>query len=331
MNTAVIMVQHGDFPFEFKEKHKEMFTFVKQMLEKISQKTRKIARDSDDPYSVDMQKIKDSIQKCGHFKHLEVGYMEFSSPSIAEAVEKIARKGIEEIVLVNSPGIFMRSSHSLIDIPNIIKKIQSNHPDLELIYAPPGGFLEEMADVMVKRIDNILDKPGVECLIDDVPSSKDYGVVLVAHGDVPLDYLEKRDMNMAEEHIEKWSDMVRDWPRDEKNDPLLHDTCILENYIRDKGGYSNFEIGNLEFSVPTLEDALKKVLNRGAEKIIFMGGTGFMDRSSHSLVDIPEAIGKLQNKYPSVELSYKEPDIDFVSLDLAKIIVTKVENALKNK
>ncbi len=329
MNTGIIMVQHGDFPFDFKEKHKEIFMFVKQMLEGISKETRKIVRNPDDPYSVDMEKIKDSIKSCGGFKYFEIGFMEFSSPTIKEAVEKVASKGVKKIILVNSPGIFMRSSHSLLDVPNIINQIQSDRPDLKLIYAQPGGFLEEMADIIVKKIDNALGNPCKECQIGNNPILEDYGVVLVAHGDVPLDYLEKKDMNTAEEHIEKWSNMVRDWPRNEENDPLLHDTGILEDYIKNKGGYPNFEIGNLEFTSPTLEEALKKVLNRGAEKVIFIGGTGFMDRSSHSLVDIPEAINKLQKKYPSVNMSYEEPDIGLVCPELSKMIVSKIEKAIE--
>lgn len=316
---------------DLKEKHKEMFKFIKQMLEGISKETRKLPRNTDDPYSMDIQKIKDSIKSCGNFKHFEIGYMEFSNPTIQEAVEKVAGEGIKKIILVNSPGIFMRSSHSLIDVPKIIKEVQQDNPDLELIYAQPGGFLEEMADVIVKRIDHALGKPCHECQIEKNPVLEDYGIILVAHGDVPLDYLEKKDMNMAEEHIEKWSQMVRDWPHKEENDPLLYDTRILEDYIKDKGGYSNFEIGNLEFSSPTLEDALKKVLDQGAEKVIFIGGTGFMDRSSHSLVDIPEAVEKLQKKYPSVEMEYEKPDIDLVCPELSKIIVTKVEKAIINK
>lgn len=328
MSTGIIMVQHGDFPFDFKKKNKDMFKFIKQMLEEISQETRQIPRDPDDPYSLDMQKIKDSIQQCGDIKHLEVGYMEFSSPTIAEAIEKIANEGVKKIILVNSPGIFMRSSHSLLDIPPLIEQIQSTHPDLELIYAPPGGFLEEIADVIIKRINNALNKTCPECQIKNVRIPEEYGVVLIAHGDVPLSYLEKKNMNMAEEHIEKWSEMVRKWPRDEKNDPLSHDTQILENYIKEKGGYNNFEIGNLEFATPTLEEALKKVLEQGADKIIFIGGTGFMDRSSHSLVDIPEAIQKLQKKYPSVEMIYQSPNIDLVCPELAQIITSKVEKMI---
>ncbi len=328
MDSGIIMVQHGDFPFDFKEKNKEMFNFIKQMLEGISQETRKIKRTPDDPYSVDMQKIKESIKRCGGINSLEIGYMEFSSPTIREAVEKLATEGIKKIALINAPGIFMRSSHSLLDVPSIIEGIQSDYPDLELVYVPPGGFLEEMADVIIKRIDYAIGKPCPDCQIEYKPATKDYGVVLIAHGDVPLSYLEGRNMKMAEEHIEKWSEMVCNWPRNEKNDPLSYDTSIMENYIKNKGKYSNFEIGNLEFASPTLEEALEKVLNNGAQKVIFIGGTGFMDRNSHSLVDIPEAIDKLQKIHSSVEMSYIPPDIDRVNCELAKIIVAKMEKSI---
>jgi len=331
MSTGIIMVQHGDFPFDFKKKNKDMFKFIKQMLEEISQETRQIARDPDDPYNSDMQRIKDSLQQCGNIKHLEVGYMEFSSPTIAEAVEKIAREGVKRIILVNSPGIFMRSSHSLLDIPPILEQIQSTHPDLELTYAPPGGFLDEIADVMVKRINNALDESISNCQIKSVQIPEEYGVVLIAHGDVPLSYLEEQDMNRAEEQVEKWSEMVRQWPRDEDNDPLSHDTLALEKFIEEKGGYSNFEIGNLEFASPTLKEALDKVLKRGADKVIFIGGTGFMDRSSHSLVDIPEAIEKLQKLHPFVEMTYQKPDIELVCTELAQIITSKVEKVILGK
>jgi hypothetical protein len=206
-------------------------------------------------------------------------------------------------------------------------EVKSRYPDLELTYAPPGGFLEEIADVMVKKIDTALGKPCPECEIRPEMPQGDYGMLIIAHGDVPLDYLDKKNMENAEEHVEKWSDMVRNWPRDEENDPLLHDTSLLEKFIGKKGGYDNFEVGNLEFASPTLEEALEKVLKRGVKWVLFVGGTGFMDRSSHSMVDLPEAIEKLQKIHPEVELIYAEPDLDLVCRDLVNLMVLKVKNS----
>lgn len=123
--------------------------------------------------------------------------------------------------------------------------------------------------------------------------------------------------------------MVRNWPRNEDNDPLTHDTKLLEVLIKEKGGYPNFEVGNLEFASPTLEEALEKVKPRGATNVLFIGGTGFLDRSSHSLVDIPKAIEKLQNKYPDVKMFYDEPNLDLICPELALLMISKVKKALK--
>jgi len=29
---GIIIIQHGDFPLDFKEKHREMFDFIKEMI-----------------------------------------------------------------------------------------------------------------------------------------------------------------------------------------------------------------------------------------------------------------------------------------------------------
>ncbi|MDD1726123.1 MAG: CbiX/SirB N-terminal domain-containing protein, partial [Euryarchaeota archaeon] len=94
-------------------------------------------------------------------------------------------------------------------------------------------------------------------------------------------------------------------------------------------GYE-LEIGNLEFSSPTLQEALNKLTERGVKKVYFMGGTGFMDRSSHTLVDIPEAVTKLKENNPDVEMEYIYPNIELVCDDLTLMLVEKVNQAVKN-
>ena len=48
--------------------------------------------------------------------------------------------------------------------------------------------------------------------------------------------------------------------------------------------------------------------------IIFLQkrGNRFSDRSSHSLVDIPEAVEKLQVKNPEMEMYYLEPNLELI-------------------
>jgi len=252
---GIVIIQHGDFPQYFKDKHQKMFDFIKGMIEDVSHKTREIERSSDDCYLMDMKKIKDSLKRIGGYHYLEIGNMEFSRPTIEEAVGKLENQGVKKIVFVNTPGIMMRSSHSMIDIPQILSEIKNTHPNLVMIYTPPGVNFDEMADIFVKRIDHALGKPVRNREIPSGHFSKDWGIVLIAHGDVPLDYLQNsKKMEMTEEHIDKWSDMVRYWPRNQENDPLYFDTLELEKSIKERVDYE-IEIGNLEFSSPTLQDA----------------------------------------------------------------------------
>ncbi|BAI61142.1 conserved hypothetical protein [Methanocella paludicola SANAE] len=331
-DTGIILVQHGDFPFDFKEKQKLMFDFIEGMLEKLSDRTRGLPRKPDDPYSCDMHTLADAVRDAGGFKHFEVGYMEFSSPTIEEAVIRLEGQGVRKVVLVNSPGIMMRSSHSLLDVPAILKEVAHSHPGLELVYARPGIPFDKMAELFVKRIDSALGRQAHPSVPHAAATMRDdFGVVMIAHGDIPIEYLSSGEFGMgkAEKHIEEWSEMVRRWPRTEENDPLSFDTMKLEKLIREKGGYDNFRAGNLEFASPTLEEAVDKALQDGAKKILFIGGTGFCDRSSHTLVDIPDAVFKLQESHPGIKMTYAYPNMALVSADFAAIIADKVYEALE--
>ncbi|MGZ4893169.1 MAG: sirohydrochlorin chelatase [Halobacteriota archaeon] len=327
---GIIIIQHGDFPHDFKEKYRDMFDFIKGMINEVSQKTREIDREPDDCYMVDTRKVLRSFRRIGGYRHLEIGYMEFSKPTIEDAVQKLEKQGVKRVLFVNAPGIMMRSSHSLIDIPRILRGIKKGHSDLEMIYTPPGVIFDEMADVFIKRMDDALGKQVEHKEIPSGNFNEDWGVVLIAHGDVPIGYRQSsKKMEMTEKHIDTWSDMVRDWPRNEENDPLYFDTLELEKHIKEKVGYE-IEIGNLEFSSPSLQEALNKLMDRGVEKVYFMGGTGFMDRSCHTLVDIPEALAKLKEDNPGVEIEYIHPNIDQVCDDLTLMLVEKVNQAIRN-
>jgi len=123
--------------------------------------------------------------------------------------------------------------------------------------------------------------------------------------------------------------MVRNWPRNAENDPLHHDTIELEKHIKEKAGYE-IAIGNLQFSPPTLQEALDKLTARGVKKVYFMGGTSCMGRSSHTLVDIPKALAQLKEANPDVELEYIYPNIDQVCDDLSLMLVEKANRAIKD-
>lgn len=331
--TGIVIIQHGDFPFDFKEKEKKMFDFIERMLEDLSNESRNLRRDATtDPHMYDTMRLADEVRRAGGIKHLEVAYLDFSRPTIEEAVQKLEDNGIKEIIFVNTPGLMMRSSHSLLDIPGNLKDIALRYKGLRFIYAKPGIISSDIPDALIKKINYGLGKPVAKKRVDCVKKYGDIGVILIAHGDVPHDFIRanKGIMKDSEEHVEKWSEMVRNWPRNEDNDPLLYDTMKLVKMIKERGGFDNLEVGNLEFASPSVKEAYEKVISRGAQKVIFLGGTGFFDRSSHTLIDIPETIEKLKMIRPDIELTYVYPDIDLVLGELVSAILAKIDDALRS-
>ena len=327
---GIIIIQHGDFPHDFMDEHREMFDFVGEMINQVSHKTREIEREPDDCYLADTRRIMGCFKRIGGYQHVELSYMEFVKPTIEEAVQKLEEQGVKRILFLNVLGIMMRSSHSLIDIPSILREIREGHPDLEMTYAPPGVDFDAIADVLIKRMDSALGKHVESKKIPSGTFRNDWGVVLIAHGDVPLEYHQRsKQMETTGKHIDQWSNMVRNWPRNEENDPLHHDTIELEKHIKEKAGYE-IAIGNLQFSPPTLQEALDKLTARGVKKVYFMGGTSCMGRSSHTLVDIPKALAQLKEANPDVELEYIYPNIDQVCDDLSLMLVEKANRAIKD-
>lgn len=328
-DTGVLIVQHGDFPFDFIEKEHAMYERIEGVMKRLSEESKTLDHSPEnDPHAADMRTLADAVRNAGY--DVELGYLDFARPTIAEAVKTLAGKGHRKIVVACTPGLMMRSSHSLIDVPNALKEIKSSRTELDIIYAKPGIQYELIARAMGKKINVALGQDSPGALTLSKAAHPGTAVVLVAHGDVPRDFnIKNMDvMKEAEEHSAKWSETVRNWPRTESNDPLYYDSLVLITKLREMFWPMPLEIGYMEFARPTIDESFDKLTSSGVKKVIVLGGTGFFDRSSHTLIDIPEAIDRLKKRRLDVEITYAYPDIGLVKDDLARAVVFKVERAL---
>ncbi len=154
-DTGILLVQHGDFPFDFIEKQPEMYHRIESVMQRLSEASKKLDHSpEEDPHAADTRKLADMLRVAGY--DVEIGYLDFALPTIAEAVAALKVRGHKKIIFANSPGLMMRSSHSLIDIPAVLETIRAKEPDLELIYAKPGGPLPLIARAIGKKINAAL-------------------------------------------------------------------------------------------------------------------------------------------------------------------------------
>ncbi len=328
-NTGILIIQHGDFPFDFIEKHRDIYERIEGIMEKLSQESRVLPHTPEnDPHGADIEKLASVLQTAGY--DIAIGYLDFSLPTISDAAKALITKGHKKIVFACAPGLMMRSSHSLIDVPKVLKEIGESNPDIDMIYARPGIPYELIVRAFLKKINAATGIPVDKDIVNIQATHPGTGVVLVAHGDIPQDSTNKNAgvMQDAEKHAQHWSKMGKEWPRSEENDPNYYDTIVLKVKLREMFWPIPVEVGYMEFASPDIDEAFEKLLRTGVKKVIFCGGTAFFGRSSHSLIDIPEHIDRLKAKHPEVEIVYAYPEQELVMGELAKAVSFKVEQAI---
>ncbi len=66
---------------------------------------------------------------------VQPAFLELAEPSIAEAIDLCAERGIQDIVIV--PLMFFAGRHVKKDIPEVIEKAKMRHPEIDFHYAGP--------------------------------------------------------------------------------------------------------------------------------------------------------------------------------------------------
>lgn len=101
-----------------------------------------------------LEKLAESIKKRFKIRVLEIGFMRFNSPSIGEALEKIARAGAKKVVVI--PIFISLGVHTLEDIPS---QLGLRKGEKHNFYKEPksGKILEIFCDEPIGSDDRILE------------------------------------------------------------------------------------------------------------------------------------------------------------------------------
>jgi len=80
----------------------------------------------------------------------EYGFLEYSSPNIHMALDKLLEQGVEHIYAV--PGMLFAATHAQNDIPSVLTTYQEKHPHLTIEYGKELGLHNEMILAFQQRI-----------------------------------------------------------------------------------------------------------------------------------------------------------------------------------
>ncbi len=108
-----------------------------------------------------LEKLAAMLRSRGKFKTVEIAFMIRDTPTVNEAIDIVAAKGVAKIVLV--PAFLAPGVHTTEDIPGLIgvkeKQPQLKAKGIQLVYGEPLGSDERIADILEEKAQKAI---GVE-------------------------------------------------------------------------------------------------------------------------------------------------------------------------
>jgi len=100
-----------------------------------------------------LEKLADILRKRSNFKTVEISFMVRNKPTIPEAIESLAKKGVSKIVLI--PAFLAPGVHTTREIPEMIE-MKEKEPllkerGIELVYGEPLGSDERIAEIIEEK------------------------------------------------------------------------------------------------------------------------------------------------------------------------------------
>ncbi len=163
MKTTIVLAMHGAPPNDFpRDETAELFSLhgrlehapeaqrpaLQRRYAELDAKVRAWPRTpQNDPFWAASLEMGERLSQATGCEVL-VGFNEFCSPTLDEALEQAVATGADQIVVV-TPMMTRGGEHSEVDIPAAIERVRQQSPDASFLYVWPfdveavAGFLAE--------------------------------------------------------------------------------------------------------------------------------------------------------------------------------------------
>ena len=86
---------------------------------------------------------------------VRTAYLQFTKPGVHDAIKDSILCGAKRIII--HPYFLSSGVHVTENIPEIIKEMKANYPEIEFIYTDPLGGHAKLAEVVLERIKAVTD------------------------------------------------------------------------------------------------------------------------------------------------------------------------------
>lgn len=240
------------------------------------------------------------LRATGEYSCVEIGYLNYSSPSFAEAVEKCVAAGATEILI--APYFLVSGYFVETGLPKVLAPAKQRFPAIEFQIAPVLGAHPLLAQAVLNCARRAATSQNWRALLrsapqfcesdDDCPlyekcrNESAQNSQVIAH---PLQDSSFKTHNSA------LLLMVHGSPQEESNEPIFR----VAHRIGATKEYAAVAVGFMECNAPSIPDAIDALVAQGVRSIIAM--PYFLHAGKHVAEDLPSLLEHAQLQFCEVE------------------------------
>lgn len=104
-----------------------------------------------------MRRTRELLQALAPDVPVELAFLEFMTPTLAEAIDRLVAGGARRIAVV--PMFIAQGGHLKSDVPDLVAAARLRHPDCEIVQAPAVGEAESVIAAMAAYAHQTVEPP----------------------------------------------------------------------------------------------------------------------------------------------------------------------------
>lgn len=239
------------------------------------------------------------LRKTQEYARVEIGYLNYSSPSFLEAVEKCANAGATKIFI--APYFLAAGYFVQVGLPKVLAPARAAFPKIEFWVAHALEDHALLADGVLACAARATPSENWRAILHSAPKSCEQ------NRECPL-YDKCRGENFkiktltsdaaSPSLVTRHSSllvMVHGSPKPESNDAMFR---VVEQ-VRARREYSRVAVGFMECNAPSIPDAIEELVENGAQRIVAV--PYFLHAGTHVADDLPALLEAAQDEHSDVE------------------------------
>ena len=239
---------------------------------------------------------------------VEVGFLNYSEPTFAQAFESCVARGATRITV--APYFLVAGYFVKVSLPPVIEPMRAKYPDIEVAVADAMKTHSLLADGILNcasrafephKWRDLLDnapqfcRPHPRCPLYDTPRCPLHPGTETAPG---AD-LEEAPIYSGHGQTDPQAllVMVHGSPRPSSNNAMF---AVVE-MVRERAVFPLVGVGFMECNAPSIPDAIDELVEQGARSVVAV--PYFLHTGNHVADDLPTALEAAQLKYPDVKFS----------------------------